>query len=156
MWWRESCSEFEKKHGEGNRRAMRKIVKGGRVPGILAYAGTEPAGWISITPREDFPALERSRTLRRVDDAPVWSIVCFFVSKQYRNRGITVPLIRAAVEYAACQGAEVVEAYPTVPTGKKSAPVSVFMGVPSMFERAGFVECARPLDRKRIMRVAVR
>jgi GNAT superfamily N-acetyltransferase len=155
MWWRETRAEFEKRQGEGNRRAMKKIVASGEVPGILAYAGREPTGWISIAPRENYSGLERSRTLKRLDDTPVWSIVCFFVGRDYRNRGIAVPLIRAAVEYAAGRGAKAVEAYPTLPNKDKLAPVSVYMGVPSMFERAGFVECARPSARKMIMRFTV-
>jgi GNAT superfamily N-acetyltransferase len=156
MWWRETRAEFEKRQGEGNRRAMRKIVESGEVPGILAYAAGEPAGWISVAPREKFSALERSRVLKRLDDVPVWSIVCFFVGRVYRNRGIAVPLIRAAVEYAKKRGAKVVEAYPTLPIHDRLAPVSVYMGIPSIFERAGFVECARPSKRKAVMRIAMR
>jgi GNAT superfamily N-acetyltransferase len=155
MWWRETRSEFEKRQGEGNRRAMKKIVGSGEVPGILAYAAGEPAGWISIAPREKFSGLERSRTLKRIDDAPVWSIVCFFVGKEYRNRGLAVPLIRAAVEYAAERGAKVVEAYPTLPKERRMAPASVYMGIPSIFERAGFTECARPSARKAVMRFTI-
>jgi len=155
MWWRETRSEFEKRQGEGNRRAMKKIVGSGEVPGILAYAAGEPAGWISIAPREKFSGLERSRTLKRLDNQPVWSIVCFFVGKDYRHQGIAVPLIRAAVEYAARQGAKVVEAYPTLADIGRLPPVSVYMGIPSVFERAGFVECVRPSARKVIMRYAI-
>lgn len=155
MWWRETRSEFEKKQGAGNRRAMKKIVESGEAPGILAYAAGDPAGWISIAPRENYSALERSRVLKRLDDAPVWSIVCFFVGQEYRNRGIALPLIRAAVDYAAQHGAKAVEAYPTLPKKGKLPPVSVYMGIPSIFERAGFVECARPSTRKAIMRFTV-
>jgi GNAT superfamily N-acetyltransferase len=155
MWWRETRAEFEKRQGDGNRRAMKKIVASGEVPGILAYAAGQPAGWISAAPREKFCALERSRTLKRLDNQPVWSIVCFFVGKDYRNRGIAVPLIRAAVEYAKQQGATVVEAYPSLPKKDLLPPVSVYMGVPSMFERAGFTECARPSKRKMIMRYLI-
>jgi len=155
MWWRETRAEFEKRQGEGNRKAMRKIVKSEEVPGILAYAADEPAGWISIAPRENFSGLERSRTLKRLDEKPVWSIVCFFVGKDFRGKGIAVPLIRAAVEYAKRRGAKVVEAYPTLPEKGRLAPVSVYMGIPSIFERAGFVEYARPSKRKAIMRYCI-
>ena len=155
MWWRETRAEFEKRQGAGNRRAMKMIVESGEVPGILAYAAGEPAGWISIAPREKFSGLERSRVLKRIDDAPVWSIVCFFVGKEYRSRGLAVPLIRAAVVYAAERGAKVVEAYPTLPKESRLAPASIYMGIPSIFERAGFTECARPSARKAVMRFTI-
>jgi GNAT superfamily N-acetyltransferase len=156
MWWRESRAEFEKKQGAGNRRAMKRIVDSGGVPGILAYAAGEPAGWISVAPREKYPSLERSRTLKRIDERKVWSIVCFFVGREYRGKGIALPLIRAAVAYAKRKGAKVVEAYPTLPGKDRLAPVSVYMGVPSVFKRAGFVECARPSKRKAIMRYIIK
>jgi GNAT superfamily N-acetyltransferase len=155
MWWRETRSEFEKNQGVGNRRAMRRIVESGEVPGILAYAAGEAAGWISVAPRERYPSLERSRTLRRLDDRPVWSIVCFFAAKEFRGKGIAVPLIRAAVDYAGRHGAKAVEAYPTIPAKGALPPVSVYMGVPSMFTRAGFAECARPSKSKVIMRYII-
>ena len=155
MWWRETRAEFEKRQGAGNRRAMKRIVDSGVVPGILAYAGGQAAGWISVAPREQYGSLERSRTLRRIDDKPVWSIVCFFVGREFRGRGIAVPLIRAAVAYAKRGGAKIVEAYPTVPRKGELPPASVYMGVPSMFERAGFVECARPSKSRVIMRCVI-
>ena len=66
--------------------------------------------------------------------------------------GLTTVLIKGAVEHVRRSGGSVVEAYPTRPRGKKLEAVSSFMGVPASFERAGFVECARPSDAKVIMR----
>lgn len=152
MWWRLPRSEFEQGQGDGNRAAMYDIVAGGTVPGILAYAAGEPIAWCSVAPREHFASLNRSRVLKPLDDTPVWSIVCFFVVKNWRGKGIGVPLIEAAVAYVREQGGRVVEAYPTVPRSGRLAPVSSFMGVPAVFARAGFVECARPSESKSIMR----
>jgi len=156
MYWRLTRNEFAKGQGEGNRRAMRAIVKSGRVPGILAYLGKEPVGWCSVAPREEFASLERSRVLTRLDAKPVWSIVCFFIARGHRGGRVAEELIRGAVGYAKSRGAEIVEAYPTVPRGKELAPVSVYMGVPAMFKRAGFKECARPSAAKMVMRCFIR
>jgi len=87
MWWRMKRSEFEKKKGEGNKRALKKIIDSGEIPSLLAYANGRPIGWCSIAPRETYPVLERSRTLKRVDDQPVWSVVCFFVAKPFGRGG---------------------------------------------------------------------
>ena len=156
MWWRITRSAFEKNQGEGNRKAMKKIVESGEVPGILAYRGGEPAAWCSVAPRDRFAALNRSPVLKKLDDRPVWSVVCFFVAKEHRGRGITHALIQAAVDHVRSRGGELVEAYPTRPRSDRVPPVSSCMGFPSWFEQAGFVACAEPSKSKVIMRYAIR
>jgi len=156
MYWRIARSEFQERHGEGNRRALRRIVDSGDVPGVLAYWEGEPVGWCSIAPRADFASLERSRTLKRLDDEPVWSIVCFFVHPRHRGEGLVAELIEGAVAWARSQGARVIEAYPTVPRAKTLPPVSSYMGLPGHFASAGFTEAARPSPAKAVMRRTVR
>jgi hypothetical protein len=155
MWWRLTRAEFEKQQGEGNRRAMRSIVESGEVPGVLAYVGDRVAGWCSIAARSQFASLNRSRVLKPLDDVPVWSLVCLFVGREHRGSNLAIGLIRGAVNYAAEQGARVVEAYPTVPRTGKLPPVSSFMGVPSMFRRVGFIEVAQPSESRIIMRYEI-
>src|SRR3989441_10443832 len=81
MWWRSPRWQWVKGKGEGNKRAMRKLVKDGAVTGLLAYADGAPVGWCAIAPRTDYPRLANSRTLKPVDDQAVWSITCFFVAR---------------------------------------------------------------------------
>ena len=94
---------------------MKQIVKSGEVPGILAYYQNSAAGWCSVAPREKFQALERSRILKRLDDKPVWSVVCFFIKKEYRKKGFTTELIKFIIKYCKDQGGQVIEAYPVDP-----------------------------------------
>src|SRR5512139_290849 len=94
MYWRARRIDCQHGYGEGNKQAFKAIVESGKIPGILAYHQGRPIAWCSIAPREDYPVLERSRTLKRVDDQPVWSIACFFVSFPYRRSGMTEHLIR--------------------------------------------------------------
>jgi GNAT superfamily N-acetyltransferase len=155
MWWRLKRRDFEAQKGQGNRRAMKALVDRGQVPGILGYQGDRALAWCSVAPREEFGALERSRVLARIDDAPVWSIVCFFIARSHRGRGLTGELIPAAVEHARRNGASIVEAYPTIPRSDRVAPVSSFMGFPETLARAGFLEVARPSRAKCIMRYVV-
>src|SRR5512139_679175 len=79
MYWRVRREDCQRQFGEGNKLAFKHIVEAGQVPGILAYHEGVPVGWCSIAPREHFPVLDRSPTLKRIDDQPVWAIVCFFV-----------------------------------------------------------------------------
>jgi len=155
MWWRLKRSDFDQQKGDANRLALKQIVASGEIPGLLAYdraAGGSPVGWCSVAPREAFPALERSRILKRVDDEPVWSVVCFFIAKTYRRQGLTVSLLKAAVEYARQQGARIVEGYPDDPKkGDIPAPFA-FTGLASAFLQAGFVEVLRRSETRPIMR----
>ena len=152
MWWRLTRSEFEKRKGEKNRRAMRKLVESGEVPGLLAYADGEPVAWCSVAPRERFPALARSRVLAPIDDRPVWSVVCFFVRRDLRGHGLTVALLRAAKDHVREHGGKIIEGYPVEPKSGTTAPVFAFTGLASSFRRAGFREVARRSPTRPIMR----
>jgi GNAT superfamily N-acetyltransferase len=156
MWWRLKRSEFERQKGEGNRMAMKRIVDSGEVPGILAYARDQPIAWCSVAPKEAYPALGRSRTLMQVDDKPVWSIVCFFVAKPFRGKGITRKLLRAAMEYVQKQGGKIVEGYPVEPKKGRIPDAFAYTGLASAFRKAGFVEVVRRSETRPIMRYTVK
>jgi GNAT superfamily N-acetyltransferase len=155
MWWRVTRSQFGTQAGQGNKDALKAIVDSGEVPGILAYAGGQPIAWCSVAPRETFPSLERSRKLKRVDDQPAWSIVCFYVARPYRRRGLMAELLRAAIDYARQCGAKIVEGYPIEPKHNNSPPVSTFTGIFSAFQEVGFIEVARMSEKRPIMRYFV-
>lgn len=104
-----------------------------------------------MAPRNEFPTLDRSRVLARIDDQTVWSIVCFFVDKRFRGKGLTVELIRAAVNHTGERDARIVEAYPVKPEKRISAPWA-WTGLASAFARAGFKEAARHSRKRPIMR----
>lgn len=155
MWWRLTRKEFEQGKKGANRRALKRLVDDGTLPGILAYDGDRPVGWCSVGPRADYPALERSRVLARVDDAPVWSIVCFFVARDARRRGLTHRLITAAVSHARKKGARIVEAYPVAPGPNGMPDVWAWTGLESAFVRAGFREAARRSPRRAVWRLTL-
>ena len=155
MWWRIPRSEFARRAGEGNRQAMESIIRAGEVPGLLAYREGRAVGWVSVAPRERFPVLDRSRTLRRVDDLPVWSIVCFYVERRLRGAGLCGRLIEAAAEYAHRNGARIVEAYPLDPKHPTARADEAFTGLVQMFLKAGFEVVARRSERRVIVRRAL-
>jgi GNAT superfamily N-acetyltransferase len=152
MWWRQTRADYRRQKGEANRLAMQAIVASGKIPGILAYHHRQAVGWCSVAPREDYASLNRSPVLKPIDARPVWSIVCFFVHKDFRQRGLTLHLIQAAVDYAASQGAGLIEAYPRHPGTARLSADAAYMGLASVFQQAGFRECARPSPKRIIMR----
>lgn len=152
MWWKLKRSEFMRQRGEANRKALKVIVDSGEIPGIIAYANSEPVGWCAVAPRQAYPALERSRILKRVDDKPVWSVVCFFVAKPFRRKGLTVKLLTAAIEHVRKNGGKIIEGYPVEPKKARMPDPFAYTGLVSAFRKAGFVEVLRRSESRPIMR----
>ena len=152
MWWRLTRTEFNRRCADERRSGMKSLVDSGEVPGIVAYVDGQPAGWCSVAPRERFGSLERSRILKRLDERPVWSVVCFFVGRRFRGRGVMGGLLQAAVDHARQQGADVVEGYPVEGKDKLPGGTKAYVGIASAFREAGFVEVGRPAPDRRVMR----
>jgi ribosomal protein S18 acetylase RimI-like enzyme len=141
--------------GAKNRRAMKGLIDGGSVTGLIGYQDGVPVAWVSLGPREGYDRLSRSPIMKPVDDRPVWSIVCFFVDKEARGRGVANRMLRAAVDYARANGARLLEAYP-VDKGNPSHPDDLFFGAKSMYDRAGFRGVARRRSTRPVVRKALR
>ena len=70
--------------GTANQRrrdAMTQLARRRRAPGLLAFEGDEPVGWVAIAPRTVLTRIETSRATPRVDDEDVWVIPCVTVHK---------------------------------------------------------------------------
>ncbi len=151
MYWRRSAAEYERGKGRANRDTLRRLVAGGATPGLLAYASGAPVGWCAVAPREAYPRLERARVLQRIDDQPVWSVVCLFVVKAWRRRGVSVALLEGAAVFAAGRGARILEGYPVEP--RDAMPDAfAWTGTAAAFRAAGFREAARGSPTRPIMR----
>ncbi len=134
--------------GEGSvsrrrRAAMTELAAREVAPGLLAFEGADPVGWIAVAPRHELIRVDRSRATPPVDEANVWVIPCVTVRKTERGRGIAVALIGAAVEYAAAHVAPAVEAYPRAGR-ERTGDDNAYFGTEPMFRRAGFSIIRRP------------
>jgi GNAT superfamily N-acetyltransferase len=154
MTWRLSRTEFKENGGDGNRAAMRALVDAGQQPGVLLYQDRRAVAWCAVAPREEYVRLGASKVWAPVDEQKVWSVSCFFVDKQARGKGLSVEVLKAAVEFARLHGANIIEGYPQE-LKEKLPPAFVWMGVMPTFERAGFQEVARRSAKKPIMRSIV-
>ena len=159
--WTEPQMREEAKGGErGPRRkaAMTELAGRAVAPGLMAFEGDQPVGWIAIAPRDELTRVARSRATPPVDDEPVWVIPCVAVRRAHRGRGIALALIEAAVNYAGQQGASAVEAYPRA-GGERTGDDNAFFGTEEMFSRVGFHVIRGPLEgrpRNWLPRLAVR
>ena len=152
MYWRVKQSVLDAQKGDGNKRAMKKIIGSGKIPGILAYAEGEPIGWCSVAPREDYSRLDNSRILKPVDEESVWSVVCFFIHKDHRKRGLSTALLKAAKKYVKSSGGKILEGYPVEPKKDKMPDAFAWTGISAAFQLAGFKEVARRSETRPIMR----
>lgn len=139
MYWRLTASQYRASSREGNRAALRDLVEARSVPpGLLAYRGSEPAGWISVGPRSLYRRLARSRQFPPVDELPVFSVICLTVARAHQQTGVSRALLAAAVEHARAHGAAAVEAYPVDTGQRRLDPLAVYCGTLSLFTAAGF------------------
>lgn len=152
MRWRMTSTQFRHSTKEDRVLALEGLVRQGIPTGILAYTEREPIAWCSIAPRETYTALERYRVLPRIDEAPAWSVVCFFVDRRFRRKGLTLRLLLAAIDYARSEGAQIIEGYPVEP-GSRSY---TYMGSPRTFRQAGFRDVTPEGQARQVMRYEIR
>lgn len=139
MYHRLSGADFNKgKASDGNKDAMKQLVWQKKPAGILAMYRKQAIAWCAFAPREDFLKLERSRVHKRIDEAAVWAIPCFFIDKNFRKQGLSVALLKGVINYAKANGIKIIEAYPTIPTQEKLPDAFAWIGLYKSFERAGF------------------
>lgn len=150
MTFRLSAKEFTANKFNGNKKRMKEIVEAGRPTGLIATLHQEPLGWIAWAPREDYIKIENSRSFKRIDDKPVWSITCFFIKKEYRRKGFSRALIKMAIEHARKKKIGILEAYPAIPYQDKVPPPFLWTGILSAFLENGF-EIVRLSGKSRAM-----
>jgi GNAT superfamily N-acetyltransferase len=145
MAWRPLEDRSAPGGSQRRRAALQRRVRDGVPVGILAYLKGEPVGWCSVAPRETFRPLGGPEA----DGDAVWSVVCFFVPRRLRRRGLMRRLLAAAIETARRHGATVVEAYPVDP----DSPSYRFMGYVPLFRSSGFAHVGRAGSRRHVMRL---
>jgi GNAT superfamily N-acetyltransferase len=154
MFWKLRGEEYEEARGVETRQMHKSIVDSGISTGLIAYLHGEVVGWIAVEPRAAYTRLSHSRSLKPVDEQPVWSVTCFFIARKFRRQGITVELLKAAIEHVKEQGGKIVEGYP-IDAQTKLPATSIYTGTASAFEQAGFQEVARRTPTRPIFRFII-
>jgi GNAT superfamily N-acetyltransferase len=138
MYFRLPFKDFQANKPDGNKKLMKQLVNKGMPLGLIASINNEPVGWIALAPREDYMRMENSRSFKRIDDKPVWSITCFFIKKGFRHVGLSSELIKGAVDFAKKKKIKTLEAYPAIPYAEKVPHHFLWVGVLSTFIKNGF------------------
>ncbi|WP_205739802.1 GNAT family N-acetyltransferase [Georgenia sp. SYP-B2076] len=142
-WWRLPGKDFDTARVAGRRDLMAERAGRAPAPGLLAYDGDVPVGWVAVAPRPEYPRIPRSAVAAYDEGIPgCWSVTCFYVPLGRRGQGLTTVLLAAAVGHARAHGAQFLEGYPVDPAGRGSSS-AMYPGTLGVFLRAGFAEVAR-------------
>jgi hypothetical protein len=129
-----------KGHGPDNKKAKKAPVQKRRTHGIIVYSGKTPVGWVQYGTKRELPRLDASKTYQSLSlgskGTNVWRIICFFVDKNNRRRGVAVFGLKTALASIKKKGGGVVEAYPSAKPGRGAS--LMWSGTMSMFDNAGF------------------
>ena len=155
MYWKLRGKAFDEAKGSATRQMHKALIDAGTVTGLLAYMDGEVVGWVAVEPRSVYEKLAHSRALKPVDDQEVWSVTCFYVARQHRRKGVTVGLLKAAIEHVRQQGGKIVEGYPVDARKDMPAPF-IYTGTASAFQQAGFKEVARNTPTRPIFRFVIK
>jgi GNAT superfamily N-acetyltransferase len=96
MVWRAGAKTTK---GPDRKAAIQQYVCDDIPIGLLGYSEGKPVAWCSIAPRSTY------RELGGPDDAgdpreQIWSLVCFFIRRDLRGKGLASQIIEAAVQHA--------------------------------------------------------
>ncbi len=152
-------AEFNRKaeeYGGGKeswKRALResaeRMVAAGEIQGYLAYDQEKAIGWCNANERMSYYRTGEFDLGNVPEDeaythcsgpGEVKAIVCFEIAPGYRGRGIASMLLQRVCDDAKAEGYQYVEAYPVQDGGYLGM---AFTGPVHMYEKAGFVTCAR-------------
>ena len=127
--WRMNGKELGAADSVMKKEYMRRLILSGKPVGLLAYSEGTPIAWCSVALRETYRNLGGDAALKNV-----WSIVCFFIKKEFRGKGLVRRLIEEAKIYARENGAAYLEAFPVDP----DSPSYRHMGFVESFNKSGF------------------
>lgn len=146
--------------GDERRDVMLGRIRRGPPPGLLAYDGDAPVGWMQIGPRADVPEWNNpGRVSAPLADAPaddpgVWAITCFFFRRTHRGKGLTHPLLAAGIAFARSHGARLLEAAPMI-RSKQPRSIPLCVGPAATFVKAGFQTVAAVKEGRPLMRLVL-
>jgi GNAT superfamily N-acetyltransferase len=151
VWRIVHASPASRRSAATRKQEMKQRISAAEPVGLLGYIGAEPVAWCSVAPRNTYRS-SVSDTHSGDGSHRIWSIVCFFVTRDFRGQGMFRKLLAAAEEHAANKGATLLEAYPVDP----DSPSYRFGGFLPAFQEAGFALVGQKGTRRHIVRKVLR
>jgi predicted GNAT family acetyltransferase len=122
--------------GDLAKETMKTLLQDGKVHGLLAFTDKLCVGWIAIDPITEMIGHDCQNTAKSNE----WSIHCIFIKDGFRGKGLSIKMIKAAVEYAKFHNAQVISAFPIPDENRIKFPpnASEFSGRFSTYSKLGF------------------
>ena len=117
-------------------------VRAGPPPGPARLSRPRAVGWMTLVRAPSSSSSQRSPVMKPVDDAPVWSIVCFVVPSEFRPRGVARRLACAARSSAPKRG--VASSRRIRSTSRSGRDDVMWHGAVSMFDSGGLPRSGAP------------
>ena len=154
MWFIIPVAQYHAGGRATNQRLFRELAEGSTQPiGLLAYRDGEVIGWCAAGPRSRFVRALRVPSFKGRDpneDESVWLVPCFYVRRDVRREGVSLALLKGAVDLARQQRAAAIEGFPFARGAKLSRESMV--GVEAIFASCGFAATRRPSLTRVVMR----
>jgi len=130
--------EAFRESAEKNRQRKLERVREGTAHAALVFDGDDCVGWVQFGSPAELPRIKSRKEYEKgLTDLPDWRILCNFVGKGHRRKGVASAGLAGAIELIGGLGGGVVEGYPedadSVPAG------FLFNGALSTYEKLGFV-----------------
>ncbi|MDR2975634.1 MAG: GNAT family N-acetyltransferase [Propionibacteriaceae bacterium] len=145
--WFVSSSSYGKPEAK---QALHAQMEQATPPGLVAYVGGVPVGWLRVNPLVVLPGMTRSRAFKQwgaalgADLAGIWMMSCFVVKVGHRRQGVARVLLRDGIAFARDHGARRLLARPIDLSARpKTSSAELFVGTLSTFLDSGFHEVAR-------------
>lgn len=138
------CMGFHVKLGKGrtpqqNRAEKKQLVRDGRTHAALVFDGVQAVGWCQYGSPEELPNIHHRKEYEKtLDTWPDYRLTCFFVDRDYRQKGVAGMALQGALDLIAQAGGGVVEGYPHDTQGKKTSAWFLYATTRSLFEQYGF------------------
>jgi GNAT superfamily N-acetyltransferase len=136
-----------------NRQRKLDRVREGKTHAALVFDGDSCVGWCQFGAPDEVPRIKNRAAYEKSQSSPPdWRIVCNFVGKGHRRKGVATAGLAGALDLIAGLGGGTVEGYPedagSVPAG------FLFNGALSTYEQLGF-ERDRKIGKHRWVVVSV-
>lgn len=136
---------------------QRRLIDEDVAHAALLFDGDQAIAWCKYGSPTDLPNIYHRKQFDagETHQAP-WRITCFFVDRDYRRKGVTLQVLRGALDLIAQAGGGEVVSFPNiVEPGKRTSSSFLHNVTPNIFEKAGFTFERRIGKNKTVMRTTV-